>query len=332
MCFTKYKATNDWQTFNSPQYPIAFPPSTRCIFRVEAPPGYKVRLEFIDFLLLEKSQTTTPPNAHCENQSLTILNINSRDTDPVVVMCGELKPRPMISRTWGFNIELNSNNVPYDYNYRGFQIKYKIEEDKSSLFNSFSQLKNKQIMTTGMKSLPKPTNSKQVSSRGPKSGKSKTPSKVQVRNWTQILRTTLPKMQASRASIAPTEKPRYRPEDKYCQPGYPCPKNGYFPEISELNQKNMKKKAKYSAMKTVSITFVILFLIGCLAIIGHKKYLEKQEQQNKLKKENNSRNSNYHRKLELPTSRFGSGFTDDSYSSHGLFGHIDPHTGLRSVY
>lgn len=280
LCFKKYTATREWQTFTSPQYPIAFPQSTRCIYRVEAPQGYKVRIEFVDFSLLEKSQSSTPPNAHCENQSLTLLNIDGRNSDPVVTLCGKVKPsRPLISKTMGFNIELNSNDVPYNYNYKGFQIKYKIESE--------TMMKPLLGRGSGAASGKKPSSSshRSTSLKGGSSsakGKVKKNPKVIARDWSKVMALQA-KIAAKTSTVATnTAKPKYRPEDHYCKPGYPCPKNGFFGQISELNQKNVQKKERKKVTSSLGIVALVFSVVVVSAMIGHKKWQAYKEEQEKL--------------------------------------------------
>lgn len=301
LCFKKYTATRDWQTFTSPQYPIAFPPATRCIYRVEAPPGYKVKIDFIDFLLLEKLQSSNPPNAHCENQSLTLLNINGRDSDKAITLCGNEKPNAIVSRTQGFNIELNSNNVPYNYNYKGFQIKYRIEEDREPIassrgpsnmgFRSGSGMRSRKPSSNPIqnafknKGFVKPSKSSKSSKT---SAKAKAPPKVQARDWTNIL-----KLQMAKTTTAETvtEKPKYNPLDHYCKPGYPCPKDGFFGEVSQLNQNNTQRKKRSRVSSTIAIFALVLSIFVAVGIFGHRKFLEYKEEQEKMAQKTNNNGS-----------------------------------------
>ena len=103
-CFEKLTASEYWQSVATPQYPLPFNPSTRCVWRIEAPQGFRVRLEFIDFLLLEQ-----PADMQCSAQSVSILNI---DGEGIGKFCGNAKPPPVVSSTRGLNIQLLSENVP----------------------------------------------------------------------------------------------------------------------------------------------------------------------------------------------------------------------------
>lgn len=109
-CFDKLTATEYWQSVATPQYPLPFNPSTRCVWRIEAPQGFRVKIEFIDFLLLEQ-----PSDMQCSAQSVSILNI---DGEGIGKFCGNAKPQSIVSLTRGLNIQLLSENVPYDNNYR----------------------------------------------------------------------------------------------------------------------------------------------------------------------------------------------------------------------
>lgn len=300
LCYKKLSATKDWQTFTSPQYPIAFPPNTRCIYRIEAPVGYNVRLEFIDFLLLEKSPGSIPPNGRCENQALTVLNINAHNNDPVTILCGNTKPVPMISRNQGFNIELNSNNVPYNYNYKGFQIKYKIDglnihkqPSRPALgmgggggglgrggMQSRAQLPAKKIaMGSGGLGKLAPTSGKKIVP----------PAKVNVYKWTKY----------TTKNANPTKMPKqantpYDPKNHYCRPGFPCPKDGFFPEVSEFNKKSQfaiadprsrQGNGNFSVAYGIGITCLIFAIISVVSVIATKKYKEWKEQQDQLKED-----------------------------------------------
>ena len=74
-----------------------------------------MKIEFIDFLLLEQ-----PSDMQCSAQSVSILNI---DGEGIGKFCGNAKPQSIVSLTRGLNIQLLSENVPYDNNYRLALIK-----------------------------------------------------------------------------------------------------------------------------------------------------------------------------------------------------------------
>ena len=230
-CFTQHTATEYWQVLTSPQYPIPFDGSTRCIWRVEAPQGYQVVLEFSDFLLLEQ-------DTQCPRQSLSIMNI---DGPGVGIYCGNAKPEPLVSKTRGFNLQLLSEQVEYNNDYRGFRLKYRIHGIKKRL-----------------PAAPPPAAFKK-----PKKAKT---SKSQFKNWN--------------FKPAPMQPVPVADRPKTCRPGYPCPEKGIIPELNPMNKNPFKKEKSQTSLGVVISVICLIGIAGFGGLFLWKQYEAKQKKQN----------------------------------------------------
>lgn len=114
-CLIIEEAQNGWKSLTSPDYPKQFNPNTQCIYRISAPKGERIEIEFVDFLFI------THDNAECQRQSLSIRDPEVEDI--IGKYCGNTKPPNYSSMGDQLFMLLNSESVG---EYKGFHIKYRI--------------------------------------------------------------------------------------------------------------------------------------------------------------------------------------------------------------
>jgi len=114
-CLIIEQAQNGWKSLTSPDYPKQFNPNTQCIYRISAPKGERIEIEFVDFLFI------THDNAECQRQSLSIRDPEVEDI--IGKYCGNTKPPNYSSMGDQLFMLLNSESVG---EYKGFHIKYRI--------------------------------------------------------------------------------------------------------------------------------------------------------------------------------------------------------------
>jgi len=83
-CLIIEQAENGWKSLTSPDYPKKFSPHTQCIYRLSAPEGERIEIEFVDFLLFNNDAE------ECAQQGLSIRDPESSTT--VGKYCGNTKP------------------------------------------------------------------------------------------------------------------------------------------------------------------------------------------------------------------------------------------------
>jgi len=114
-CLIIEEAANGWKSLTSPDYPKKFSPHTQCIYRITAPVGERIEIEFVDFLLFNNEAE------ECEQQGLSI---RDPEIDTVIgKYCGNTKP-PNYS-TMGNTLFMMLSSTT-DGEYKGFHIKFRI--------------------------------------------------------------------------------------------------------------------------------------------------------------------------------------------------------------
>jgi len=83
-CLIVEEAQDGWKSLTSPDYPKQFNPNTQCIYRITAPKGERIELEFVDFLFI------TTDNEDCWRQSLSLRDPEVDES--IGKYCGNTKP------------------------------------------------------------------------------------------------------------------------------------------------------------------------------------------------------------------------------------------------
>lgn len=129
-CLIIEEAANGWKSLTSPDYPKKFSPHTQCIYRVTAPKGERIEIEFVDFLLFNNDAE------ECAAQGLSI-----RDPEIETLIgkyCGNTKPPNYSTMGNSLFLYLESNT---DGEYKGFHIKYRVYGSSPHLASEVEQSK-----------------------------------------------------------------------------------------------------------------------------------------------------------------------------------------------
>jgi len=127
-CLIIEEAANGWKSLTSPDYPKKFSPHTQCIYRLTAPKGERIEIEFVDFLLFNNDAE------ECEAQGLSI-----RDPEIETLIgkyCGNTKPPNYSTMGNALFLYLSSST---DGEYKGFHIKYRIYGSSPHLASEVEQ-------------------------------------------------------------------------------------------------------------------------------------------------------------------------------------------------
>jgi len=145
-CLIIEEAENGWKSLTSPDYPKKFSPHTQCIYRLTAPVGERIEIEFVDFLLFNNDAE------ECAQQGLSI-------RDPAIdtligKYCGNTKPPNYSTMDNALFLYLSSST---DGEYKGFHIKYRIYGSSPKLATEVVQEQSKvKVAKGGPKTKPKP--------------------------------------------------------------------------------------------------------------------------------------------------------------------------------
>nr|XP_002124688.1 uncharacterized protein LOC100175401 isoform X2 [Ciona intestinalis] len=123
---TVFTAAPRYKRFSSPNFPRKFAEQTQCSWIVQAPLGYRVKLEFLSFYLLG-----THDQDRCFVQHLTI-------SDPFTGIqdgpyCGNTSPPRTTSAGRRLKVTLESDAVGIQEYYKGFRIRYSTSLQPPSL-------------------------------------------------------------------------------------------------------------------------------------------------------------------------------------------------------
>lgn len=149
-CLIIEEAANGWKSLTSPDYPKKFSPHTQCIYRLTAPVGERIEIEFVDFLLFNNDAE------ECAEQGLSI-----RDPQIETLIgkyCGNTKPPNYTTMDNALFLYLSSTT---DGEYKGFHIKYRVygSSPKMATEAAAEQSKSPKVASKGPKgpkSKPKP--------------------------------------------------------------------------------------------------------------------------------------------------------------------------------
>lgn len=147
-CLIIEEAANGWKSLTSPDYPKKFSPHTQCIYRVTAPVGERIEIEFVDFLLFNNDAE------ECAEQGLSI---RDPEIDTLIgKYCGNTKPPNYSTMGNALFLYLSSQT---DGEYKGFHIKYRIYGSSPHMANEVEQpdtSKTAKVPKKGPKTKPKP--------------------------------------------------------------------------------------------------------------------------------------------------------------------------------
>ncbi|XP_016041459.2 CUB domain-containing protein 2 [Erinaceus europaeus] len=103
--------------FSSPQYPSSYPNNIRCHWTVRLPPGYRVKVFFLDLDLEEPSSLTRT----CDFDHLAAFDGNSEEAPLLGSWCGHHLPPPVISSHHQLLLLLRTDRSATR---RGFSVAY----------------------------------------------------------------------------------------------------------------------------------------------------------------------------------------------------------------
>jgi hypothetical protein len=146
-CLIIEDAANGWKSLTSPDYPKKFSPHTQCIYRLTAPQGERIEIEFVDFLLFNNDAE------ECAEQGLSI-----RDPEIETLIgkyCGNTKPPNYTTMGNALFLYLSSQT---DGEYKGFHIKYRVYGSSPHMATEViaDQSKSAKVAKKGPKTKPKP--------------------------------------------------------------------------------------------------------------------------------------------------------------------------------
>ncbi|XP_076803128.1 uncharacterized protein LOC143447081 [Clavelina lepadiformis] len=120
-CNYDIEVTNDWKNIQSPGFPTKFPPQTQCYWRLMAPEGYRIKLQFLRFSLVAPTQ-----DGICNWQWLQIIDgdAGSYDQDGGHRVCGKQSPGTIVSSGRVLKLSLQSNTGSASQTYESFQASY----------------------------------------------------------------------------------------------------------------------------------------------------------------------------------------------------------------
>lgn len=322
-CLIIEEAANGWKSLTSPDYPKKFSPNTQCIYRLTAPEGERIEIEFVDFLLFNNDAE------ECAAQGLSI-----RDPQMETIIgkyCGNTKPPNYTTIGNSLFLYLNSNT---DGEYKGFHIKYR-------QYGSSPKLAS-EVVAAESKSKAKSPKAKQAPVKAGGMG-AKILAAMNQKNKIQLkssqekgdfeiehLAATNIDMQASPhrrrrqarggyssydyggsygrggGSRAPARKPAYDPSQTVntrqpaapkCRPGYPCPDPNSSSSISSYDSSSEKReiacigngcKNKGKSSKnylTMLIWFIVIAVFGGIGWYIYQTYFAEDEEKKKKEEE-----------------------------------------------
>jgi len=145
-CLIIEEAANGWKSLTSPDYPKKFSPHTQCIYRLTAPQGERIEIEFVDFLLFNNDAE------ECAEQGLSI-----RDPEIETLIgkyCGNTKPPNYTTMGNALFLYLSSQT---DGEYKGFHIKYRVYGSSPKLATEvIAETSKSAKVAKGPKTKPKP--------------------------------------------------------------------------------------------------------------------------------------------------------------------------------
>lgn len=103
--------------FSSPQYPISYPNNIRCHWTIRLPPGYRVKVFFLD-LELEGPNSLTRT---CDFDHLAAFDGASEEAPPLGNWCGRQLPPPVTSSHNQLLLLLHTDRSTA---HRGFSVAY----------------------------------------------------------------------------------------------------------------------------------------------------------------------------------------------------------------
>lgn len=313
-CLIIEQAENGWKSLTSPDYPKKFSPHTQCIYRLSAPEGERIEIEFVDFLLFNNDAE------ECAQQGLSI-----RDPESSTIVgkyCGNTKPPNYTTIGKGLFLYLQSNT---DGEYKGFHIKYRIHGSSPKLATEVAaeskpkslKAKRPPVKAGGM-------GAKILAAIGAKENKIHLKSSEEKGDFdTNHLTASIESMQATshrrrrqaygygdygygggRPAGRPAPKNRYAVADQTvtsrqgnankCRPGYPCnPDTGSSFAVESSEPREIKcigngcktKGASSKKYLTYLIWFIVIAVFGGIGWYIYQTYFAEDEEKKKKEEE-----------------------------------------------
>lgn len=304
-CLIVEEAADGWKSLTSPDYPKQFNPKTECIYRITAPKGERIELEFVDFLFI------TTDNEECWRQSLSL---RDPGTDEIIgKYCGNTKPPNYSSLDNELYMLLKSDSIG---EYKGFHVKYRIYGSSPEPASVVAAAKSKQAKK---KSPPKKASPKRGTERDSLTIEMQIPKTRHRRQYNR----GAPAWDYSsygggmgggsagvgggRQQAAPRPMPRNRyqaaaeatvtsrqPEKKGCRKGYPCPEDDtYAADSYDAPQTRSsvlcigckEKQERSKNYLTYLIWFVVLAIFGGIGWYVYQTYFAADEERKKKEEE-----------------------------------------------
>jgi len=304
-CLIVEEAQDGWKSLTSPDYPKQFNPNTQCIYRITAPKGERIELEFVDFLFI------TTDNEDCWRQSLSL---RDPEVDEIIgKYCGNTKPPNYSTMGNEVFMLLKSESIG---EYKGFHVKYRIygsSPEPASKVAASKAKKSPKKLTPKRKA---PQAVKPKLKQAPQGGIEHINMNIEMQvpkprhrrqygrqpNWDYNY--AQPQMPPSRpmsrqnrfqaaaeATVTSREGPS-APKANKCRKGYPCPEEGNTYEEPVQQRKSSvlcigckEKKERSKNYLSYFIWFVVLAIFGGIGWYVYQTYFAADEERKKKEEE-----------------------------------------------
>lgn len=303
-CLIVEEAQDGWKSLTSPDYPKQFNPNTQCIYRITAPKGERIELEFVDFLFI------TTDNEDCHRQSLSL---RDPEVDEIIgKYCGNTKPPNYSTMGDEVFMLLNSESTG---EYKGFHVKYRIygssPEPASKVAAAKAKTVKKSPKLTPKRKVAKISKLKQaqggiehtnmnIEMQVPKPRHRRQYGRAQP-NWDYNYAPQMPAQQqrpisrqnrfqaAAEATVTSRDT---GPKTPKCRKGYPCPEEGTGYEEPTPQRKSSvlcigckEKKERSKNYLSYFIWFVVLAIFGGIGWYVYQTYFAADEERKKKEEE-----------------------------------------------
>jgi len=312
-CLIVEEAQNGWKSLTSPDYPKQFNPNTECIYRITAPKGERIELEFVDFLFI------THDNEDCWRQSLSL---RDPGVDEIIgKYCGNTKPPNYSTMDNEVFMLLKSESMG---EYKGFHVKYKIygSSDEPASAVAASKAKKgpkkgkiipkmrKPVLKSALPVAPAPKggiSTMNIEMQAPTIRHRRNSYRQSLWDYEQAPVSTYGNQMPNRGPARPLNRNRFQvaaeatvtsrggenKKNNGCRKGYPCPEtDGDLYEFQEpARTKSIlcigceEKKANSSKYLSYLIWFVVLAIFGGIGWYVYQTYFAADEEKKKKEEE-----------------------------------------------
>lgn len=306
-CLIVEEAQDGWKSLTSPDYPKQFNPNTQCIYRITAPKGERIELEFVDFLFI------TTDNEDCWRQSLSL---RDPEVDEIIgKYCGNTKPPNYSTMGDEVFMLLKSESIG---EYKGFHVKYRIygsSPEPASKVAASKAKKSPKKLTPKRKA---PQAIKPKLKQAPQGGIEHINMNIEMQvpkprhrrqygrqpNWDyNYAQAAPPQMPPSRpmsrqnrfqaaAEATVTSRESSAPKANKCRKGYPCSEEGNNYEEPVQQRKSSvlcigckEKKERSKNYLSYFIWFVVLAIFGGIGWYVYQTYFAADEERKKKEEE-----------------------------------------------